>query len=84
MCEGVTNRLQDEINNIPLADEDAAEDLSDIESSHKSCQRFRHEQSIESIPSVYTNGNESPVAAPNCISIALSKYTHLLPLKLLI
>ena len=72
-----TSRLEDEINDIPLADEDVTEELSDgLDSSsnisteklsESGSQRFQmDEQSIESIPSVYTNGTDSPTAQQSC------------------
>jgi len=69
-----SSRLEEEINDIPLADEDATEELSDgltssqnqsqEKLSESDSQRFREidGQSIESIPSVYTNGTDSPGA----------------------
>jgi hypothetical protein len=67
-----SSRLEQEINDIPLADEDVTEELSDNESHNqndsKLSERYRFEQSIESIPSVYTNGTDSPTSAQhNCI-----------------
>lgn len=49
-------RFEDEMNNIPLADEDA-QDESDTSVSAGSAMGT---QSIESIPSTYTNGSSSP------------------------
>jgi len=82
---GTSSRLQDEINDIPLADEDVTEELSDIESHNQSdgklsdlsisSQRYGLEQSIESIPSAYTNGTDSPSAQYNCnISLLILHY----------
>lgn len=75
-----TSRLENEINDIPLVDEDVTEDLSDgLDSSHNhsteklsesDSQRFQiDEHSIESIPSVYTNGTDSPTAQQSCTSL---------------
>jgi len=67
------SRLEEEINDIPLADEDVTEELSDgadsghnqsQEKSESDSQRYRLDgQSIESISSVYTNGTDSPNSA---------------------
>ena len=75
-----SSRLEDEINDIPLADEDATEELSDgLDSSQtqsqeklseSDSQRFRgiDGHSIESISSVYTNGTDSPTSGQhNCM-----------------
>ncbi len=71
-----SSRLEQEINDIPLADEDVTEELSDNESHNqndsKLSERYRFEQSIESIPSVYTNGTDSPTSAQhNCIQFSI-------------
>jgi len=52
-------RLQEELNNIPLADEDA-QDESDVETEGTEDQQDLGHQSFESIPSAYTNGTNSP------------------------
>jgi len=57
-------KLQDEINNIPLADEDSQAVLSDDSEEAASLSEdfsAHHGRSIESIPSAYTNGSTSPV-----------------------
>jgi len=73
----VPQRLQDEINNMPLADEDVQEDLSRFESSRDrdvgicsslptSTQQhvLNHvSQSIESLSSMCANGMDSPSAS---------------------
>ena len=78
--DSISSRLEEVINDIPLADEDATEELSDgLDSSQtqsqeklseSESQRYRVEggQSIESIPSVYTNGTDSPSAQHSCMS----------------
>ncbi len=71
------SRIEDQINDIPLADEDVTEELSDGPDSSQNqsqeklsesdSQRYRLDgQSMESIPSVYTNGTNSPSAQHNC------------------
>ncbi|XP_076310341.1 uncharacterized protein LOC143225206 isoform X2 [Tachypleus tridentatus] len=51
-------RIQEEINSIPLADEDAQDDSeAEIGSHGGNCQGL---ESIESIPSAFTNGTSSP------------------------
>lgn len=71
---------KDEINNFPLADEDAQDEFQDADGNNHddqaknsmknvNPQRFTHEHSIESIPSAYTNGIESPSASHNCIIV---------------
>jgi len=67
-----SSRLEEEMNDIPLADEDATEELSDGPDSNQNQSQDKSEsdsqrytldgQSIESIPSVYTNGTDSPTA----------------------
>jgi len=77
--------IADQMNDIPLADEDATEELSDgIDSSHThsdeklselsaTSQRYQLDgQSIESIPSVYTNGTDSPGGFHNSLDPDLS------------
>ncbi|CAG2103522.1 unnamed protein product [Medioppia subpectinata] len=79
------SRIEDQINDIPLADEDAPEELSDgVDSCHthseeklseltNASQRYQLDgQSIESIPSVYTNGTDSPGAHHNSMDPDLS------------
>ena len=73
-----TSRLEEEINDIPLADEDVTEELSDGPDSSQNqseklsesdSQRYRLDgQSMESITSVYTNGTDSPSAQHSCKS----------------
>ena len=70
---------KDEINSFPLADEDAQDEFEDADGNNHDDQaknsmknvnsRFTHEHSIESIPSAYTNGIESPSASHNCIIV---------------
>ncbi|GFT05722.1 short coiled-coil protein B [Nephila pilipes] len=52
-------RLQEELNNIPLADEDAQDD-SDVETEGTEDHQDLGHQSFESIPSAFTNGSNSP------------------------
>ncbi|GIY89383.1 short coiled-coil protein B [Caerostris extrusa] len=52
-------RLQEELNNIPLADEDAQDD-SDVETEGTEDHQDLGHQSYESIPSAFTNGSNSP------------------------
>ncbi|XP_054163082.1 short coiled-coil protein-like [Oppia nitens] len=61
-----SDRIADQLNDIPLADEDAPDDISDdsnqTQSQEKLCEAQRYQmdgQSFESIPSVYTNGTDS-------------------------
>ncbi|CAN8006164.1 unnamed protein product [Ixodes hexagonus] len=51
-------RFQEEMNNIPLADEDAQEESEFDTSVSASSALATH--SVESIPSTYTNGSNSP------------------------
>ncbi|EEC18064.1 coiled-coil protein, putative [Ixodes scapularis] len=50
------SKFQEEMNNIPLADEDA-QDESEFDTSASSALATH---SVESIPSTYTNGSNSP------------------------
>jgi hypothetical protein len=58
-----SERLQEEINNIPLADEDSQAVLSDDSEPGSLSEDLSttHGRSIESIPSAYTNGSNSPI-----------------------
>ena len=82
-----SSRLE-ELNDIPLADEDATEELSDGHDSSQDqsqeklsesdSQRYRLDgQSIESISSVYTNGTDSPTAQHSCMSSSNKSSFHL-------
>lgn len=59
MAENMT-RLQEELNNIPLADEDAQDESEPENEDVPEVQDIGH-QSFESIPSAFTNGTNSPV-----------------------
>jgi len=89
MSETTTSRLQDEINDIPLVDEDVTEELSDCDMNSKRDDKLSdeayvetyveteqrslpHDQSIESISSVYGYRIDSMGSALNSLDPDLS------------
>ncbi|KAB7501670.1 Short coiled-coil protein A [Armadillidium nasatum] len=57
-----TSNFQEDINNIPLADDDPSVVISeDDKLSGPEISSSTRDQSLESIPSVYTNGSSSPL-----------------------
>ncbi|KAK9502287.1 hypothetical protein O3M35_011085 [Rhynocoris fuscipes] len=66
-------KMQDEINNIPLADDDPQviiQDEADVTEMSQASDPMVHGRSMDSIPSTFTNGSSSP--GPNSLDPDIS------------
>lgn len=71
-------KIQDDLNNIPLADDDpqvVIQDEGENGDHSNNSEVMNRQRSLDSLPSSFTNGSSSPGPNSNCL------FTHITPFK---